>query len=206
MLYDTSVYPPFFTYKLLTSTITPRPIAWVSTQGASGQRNAAPYSFFNMMGDNPPIVCVGLMRDPVKGFKDSCRNILDTGEFVVNLVPYALARQMNATCINAPAEVDEIDLAGLQTEPSVKIAPPRIAGAPVSLECSLHSAVATSPHQTLAIGRVEAIHIADDCLLDAERGHVDNAKLDLIARLHGSGWYQRGGERFEMVRPRWEDR
>lgn len=203
MLYETSAYPPEFTYKLLTATITPRPIAWITTQSADGARNAAPYSFFNMMGDNPPIVAVGMMRDPVKGFKDTCSNILATGEFVVNLVPVALADQMNATCVNAPAGVDELDLAGLETLSSVRISPPRIKGAPVNLECTLHSAIVTGPHQTLAIGRVEVIHIADEMLLDAERGHVDNGKLDLIARLHGSGLYQKGGERFEMTRPVW---
>lgn len=205
MHYETDAYPPEFTYKLLTATITPRPIAWITTQSANGARNAAPYSFFNMMGDNPPIVAVGMMRDPVKGFKDTCSNILATGEFVVNLVPAALAAQMNATCVNAPAGVDELDLAGLETQPSVRIAPPRIMGAPVNLECTLHSAIVTGPHQTLAIGRVEVIHIADEMLLDAERGHVDNASLDLIARLHGAGLYQKGGERFEMARPVWSD-
>ena len=79
--------------------------------------------------------------------------------------------------------------------------PPRIKGAPVAFECSLFSAVVTGPKQTIAIGRIEAIHVDDAMLIDAERGHVDNAALDLIARLHGSGWYVKGGERFKIDRP-----
>lgn len=204
MQYDTRAQSAEFTYKLITATVTPRPIAWVSTLSKAGARNAAPYSFFNAMGNDPPTLVLGLMRDPEKGFKDTCQNILDTGEFVVNLVSAAMAEAMNATCVNAPAGVDELALAGLETEPSLKIAPGRIKGAPVAFECSLLSAVVTGPNQTIAIGRIEVIHIGDDYLLDAERGHVDNRKLDLIARLHGSGWYQKGGERFEMVRPVWK--
>ena len=204
MQYDTRAQAPGFTYKLITATVTPRPIAWVSTLSADGVGNAAPFSFFNAMGSDPPTVVLGLMRDPVRGLKDTCQNILDTGEFVVNLVNVAMAAAMNETCVNAPAGVDEMALAGLETEPSQRVKPPRIKGAPVQFECSLLSAVVTGPNQTIAIGRIEIIHIGDAYLIDAERGHVDNAKLDLIARLHGSGWYQKGGERFEMVRPVWK--
>lgn len=204
MIYDTSDQPAAFTYKLLTATVTPRPIAWITTLGPDGSVNAAPYSFFNAMGSEPPTLAVGLLRDPAKGFKDSAANIVDRGGFVVNLVSYDLAEQMNLTAIDAPTGVSELDLARLETAPSTKIAPPRIAAAPVSFECSLLSAVVTGPKQTIAIGRIEAIHIADDMLLDAARGHVDTPALDLIARLEGRGWYQRGGDRFSMDRPVYE--
>ena len=201
MLYDTSVIDPTVTYKLMTATVTPRPIAWVTTKARNGTLNAAPYSFFNAMGHEPPTLVIGLLRDPDKGFKDSAENIISTGEFVVNLVPAALADQMNVTAVQAPSQVDELALAGLETEASSKIAPPRIKGAPVAFECSLFSAVVTGLKQTIAIGRIEAIHVDDAMLIDAERGHVDNAALDLIARLHGSGWYVKGGERFKIDRP-----
>lgn len=206
MRYDTDAHPPEFVYKLITATVTPRPIAWVTTKAADGSFNAAPYSFFNAMGSDPATLVVGMLRDPKKGLKDSAQNIVDTGEFVVNLVSRDLAEAMNVTCIDAPRGVNELELAGLETAPSEKIAPPRIARSPVSFECTLFQAVHTSERQTIAIGLIQAIHIGDAYLLDAGRGHVDNEKLDLIARLHGSGWYQSGGDRFEMVRPVWEDR
>ena len=201
MIYDTREIDPQTAYKLIVSTVTPRPIAWVTTRATDGTLNAAPYSFFNAMGNNPPTVVLGLMRDPDRGVKDTAQNIMDTGEFVVNLVSRDLAEQMNATSINAPAEVDELALAGIETAPSVRVAPPRIAGSPVQFECSLFSAVATSPQQVIAIGRIEVIHVADDCVIDADRAYIDNEKLDLIARLHGSGWYVHGGDRFELTRP-----
>ena len=108
---------------------------------------------------------------------------------------------MNVTAVNAPSQIDELTLAGLETSASSKVAVPRIAQSPVAFECSLLSGVVTGPKQMIAIGRIEAIHVADEMLLDADRGHVDNARLDLIARLYGRGWYVRGGDRFQMDRP-----
>lgn len=201
MYYDTGDTDTQTIYKLMVSTVTPRPIAWVTSQSPDGVLNAAPYSFFNAMGPNPPTLALGLMHDPVRGRKDTASNILDTGEFVVNLVPRTLAEAMNVTAIDAPSEIDELELAGLATVPSTKVAPPRIAGSPVQFECSLFSGVATGPRQLLVIGRIEAIHIADDKMLDPGRDYVDTPGLDLIARLHAAGWYQHGGERFEMKRP-----
>jgi flavin reductase (DIM6/NTAB) family NADH-FMN oxidoreductase RutF len=201
MIYDPDAVGPQITYKLMTSTITPRPIAWITTQAPDGTRNAAPYSFFNGMGSEPPTLVVGLLRDPEKGFKDTAENMLSTGEFVVNLVPRHLAEAMNVTTVNAPSQIDELALAGLETADSEKVAPPRIAASPVAFECTLLSGIVTGPKQMIAIGRIVAIHVADEMLLDPVRAHVDNEKLDLIARLHGSGWYVAGGERFEMTRP-----
>lgn len=190
-------------YKIMTATITPRPIAWVTSRSRSGVINAAPFSFFNMMGSDPPTVTLGLLRDPVKGFKDTASNILDTGEFVVHLVTRKMAEAMNITCIDAPAEVSEIELAGLATRPASVVAPPLIEGCPVAFECRNLSAVVTGPRQTIVIGEVLVAHIDDACILDAKRRHIDNAALDLVARLHGAGWYVRGGERFQLERPTW---
>lgn len=205
MFYNCADHPDQFVYKLMTATITPRPIAWVTTRSVDGVVNAAPYSFFNMMGHEPPTVALGLLRDPDKGLKDTAENIAATGEFVINLVARGMAEAMNATAINAPRGVSEVDLAGLDLAPSGLIAPPRLAQAPVSFECRLHAAVMTGPKQMIAIGRVVAIHIADRFMLDPGRGHVDTPALDLIARMHGSGWYQAGGEMFQMVRPVYDD-
>ena len=201
MYYDIGDTDDQTIYKLMVSTVTPRPIAWVTTQSPDGALNAAPYSFFNAMGPNPPPLALGLMHDPARGRKDTARNILDTGEFVVNLVPRALAEAMNVTAIDAPAQIDELALAGLSTLPSTKVSPPRIDGSPVQFECSLLSGVATGPKQMVVLGRIEAIHIADDKMLDPARNYVDTRGLDLVARLEGSQWYQQGGERFEMSRP-----
>jgi len=201
MFYDCAAHPEQFVYKLMTATVTPRPIAWVTTRSETGVINAAPYSFFNVMGHEPPTVALGLLRDPDKGLKDTAENITATGEFVINLVARQMAEAMNVTAINAPRDVSEVELAGLAVAPCVKVAPPRLAEAPVSFECRLHAAVMTGPKQMIAIGRVAAIHIADRFLLDAGRGHVDTPALDLIARMHGSGWYKAGGEMFQMDRP-----
>jgi len=191
-------------YKLLAATVMPRPIAWVVTQDADGGLNAAPYSFFNVMGHSPPTIAIGIMGDPERGFKDTSRNILDTGEFVVNLVPERLVRAMNVTAIDAPRGVDELALAKLATEPSAHVRPPRIAESPVSFECVSLSSVVTGPSQVVVIGRVLAVHVADDCVLDAGRAHIDTPKLDLVARSYGSD-YVRSHDTFSLVRPKWSE-
>jgi flavin reductase (DIM6/NTAB) family NADH-FMN oxidoreductase RutF len=203
MRYDLDQVDAGIAYKLLAATVMPRPIAWVVTNDAAGKVNAAPYSFFNGMGSNPPTVAIGLMADPDKGFKDTARNILDSGEFVVNLVPERLVEQMNVTALNAPKGTEELSLAGLHTEASVHIAPPRIAESPVAFECRSLSNVVTGPQQTVVIGRVLAVHIGDEFLLDAERAYIDTPKLDLVARSYGST-YVRAQDTFELDRPTWD--
>lgn len=192
-------------YKVLSASIVPRPIAWITSQSARGVRNAAPFSFFNMMGNDPPTIAVGLM--PQAGAnKDTAANILATGEFVVNLVDEANAAAMNLTCIDAPPEVDEIALAGLDTAPAQYVAPPLIASAPVSLECRMLSSVVTGPLQTVVIGQVVCAHIRDEFVIDAGRCYIDTVRLGLIARMHGAGGYLRATDLFQMDRPRWADR
>ncbi len=193
------------TYKLLAATVMPRPIAWVVTLDEQGRLNAAPYSFFNVMGPSPPTVAIGIMADPERGFKDTARNILDTGEFVVNLVPERLVEAMNITAIDAPRGIDELTLAGLATAPSAHVRPPRIAESPVAFECVSLSSVVTGPSQVVVIGRVLAVHVADDCVLDVERAHIDTPRLDLVARSYGSD-YVRSHDTFSLVRPKWSDR
>lgn len=201
MRWDLDQVGPDIAYKLLAATVMPRPIAWVVTKGAEGI-NAAPYSFFNAMGSNPPTVAIGLLADPDKGFKDTARNILDNGEFVVNLVPERLVEKMNVTAVNAPSEVEELELAGVATAPSEHVAPPRIAESPVSFECRSLSNVVTGPQQTVVIGRVLAVHIDDDCILDPNKAYIDTPKLDLVARSYGSD-YVRSRDTFQLDRPFW---
>jgi flavin reductase (DIM6/NTAB) family NADH-FMN oxidoreductase RutF len=204
MRFDLDRIDPQIGYKLMTATVLPRPIAWVTTLDAEGVVNAAPYSFFNVMGHTPPTCVIGLLRDSARGFKDTASNILDRGEFVVNLVPEALAPQMNVTSMNAPRGVSELEAAGLEAAASHHVRPPRIAGSPVSFECVNHAAVVTGPQQVIVIGRILAIHVADAFVLDAERGHVDAPRLGLIGRMHGSGWYARTTDLFQMDRPTYE--
>lgn len=186
-------------YKLMGSSILPRPIAWVTTRSAAGMANAAPYSFFNMVSAEPPLIVLGMMRNPDGTHKDSAANILETEEFVVNLVRYADAPAMNFTCIDAPSEFDEAERAGLALAPSSAVGPDRIASAPVSMECRLYQAVEAG-HTTIALGQVLRFHIAD-ALIDADRLYVDSLGLDLVARMHGAGWYTRSTDLFQMERP-----
>lgn len=192
------------TYKLLAATVVPRPIAWVTTLSQDGKINAAPYSFFNVMGAAPPTVALGLLADPDRGFKDTATNIMATGEFVVNLVPETLVQQMNITAVDAPRGVNELDLAGLATQPSDHVKPPRIAESPVAFECSNLTSIVTGPHQTVVIGRVHVIHIADAFVKDAENGYVHTPDLDLVARSYGAE-YIRTKDRFDLARPIWRD-
>lgn len=202
MEFDFSKVPAPDRYKLMGSSITPRPIAWVTTISGEGLRNAAPYSFFNMMGAEPPLIALGMMRRPDGTHKDSAANILETGEFVVNLVSEADSAAMNFTCIDGPPDFDELAAAGLQTFPSSSIGAPRIASAPVAMECRLYESVEAGK-TTIAIGEVLRFHI-DDAFIDTERLHVDTLAMNLVARVHGAGWYARTTDLFQMTRPTFE--
>ncbi len=192
-------------YKILVSTVVPRPIAWVTTVTKDGVANAAPYSFFNVMGNDPPIVVVGVQAHNENRLKDTGQNILATSEFVVHLVSEATAEAMNVTCIDAPPGVDELRLAGLETVPSIKVKPPRIIASPVAFECKVHTSLTFSPHQSIVIGRVVHAHVDDRYVLDATRHYIDTPKLKLVGRMHGTGVYSRSSDQFELERPVWAD-
>lgn len=187
--------------KLLRATVVPRPIAWVTTQHADGRSNAAPFSFFNLVCSSPPLLCFGITAQG-RAQKDTDNNIRRTGQFVVNLVPYAMAERMNATSAEVGPEVDELAANGLTPLPCSRVTPPRIGESPVSLECALYSLVEPGEGSTVVIGRILALHLRDDAVIDAERCHVDTPSLDLIARMHGRGWYARARDLFEIGRPR----
>ncbi|MES2026228.1 MAG: flavin reductase family protein [Pseudomonadota bacterium] len=193
-------------YKLLTATVTPRPIAWVTSKSVDGVVNAAPFSFFNVMGHEPPTVTLGLLRKAGGGYKDTAANIMATGEFVINLVSEAMADSMNETCTDAPPEIDELELAGLTAVPSIVVAPPRIAGCPVSFECRSLSSIVTGPCQVIVVATVLHVHIEDEFLIDAERCHVDTPALKLVSRMHGSGWYARSTDLFQLARPSYKEK
>ena len=187
-------------YKLLVSTVVPRPIAWVTTQDVDGTVNAAPFSFFNAVSGNPPVVVFGIGGRGPGDIKDTGGNIRRTGQFVVNLVSNALAEQMNITAIDFPKQVNELAEAGLNIAPSSKVRPPRIAESPVSFECERLVVVEVGVDRAVVLGKVVAIHVADQFVLDPVRCYIDTPNLDLIGRMHGRGWYARTTDRFEMPR------
>jgi flavin reductase (DIM6/NTAB) family NADH-FMN oxidoreductase RutF len=176
-------------YKLMSAAIVPRPIAWVASIDAAGNRNLAPYSFFNMMGASPPLIVLGTMRRPDGTLKDSARNIVETGDFIVHLVDEAHLEAMNISCIDAPSGVNEAKLAGIETieEPG---RPARIASAAVAFECRLDRAIDAPPDTMILLGQVTAMHVAD-AFIDAERLRLDPVAMGLVGRVHGPGAYTR---------------
>jgi flavin reductase (DIM6/NTAB) family NADH-FMN oxidoreductase RutF len=192
-------------YKIVNSTITPRPIAWVTTLGTNGVVNAAPYSFFNACGVEPPMVMLGLLKDFRTGtYKDTARNVAATGEFVVNLVCEADAETMNLCSVDAPADVSEIDYAGIATLASDVVAPPRIASSPVSFECRKLEMLDIGKMQTVLIGEILVAHIADAFISDPEKLYLDTPAMELIGRTHGAGWYARTTDQFSIDRPKYD--
>lgn len=179
-------------YRLLAGSVIPRPIAWVSTRGEAGE-NLAPYSFFNVVSVAPPVVMfapVGTGDD----LKDTPRNILDTEEFVVNVVTMELAEAMNAT--SATVEESEFDHAGLERAESVRVDVPRVADAKVAFECELYDFVEIG-RSAMVLGEVVYAHVAEDATTN---GKVDVTKLDAVGRLSGS-YYASTRDRFSMERP-----
>ena len=200
MLFDFAAIPPRERYKLLISTVTPRPIAWVVSQNPQGHLNAAPFSFFNAFSGEPPVVGIGISSHEPGRPKDTRNNIRETRQFVVNLVSEEAASAMNITAIEFEAGVNELAQAELATVPSVYVKPPRIAISPVAMECELLQIVEVGPETGLVLGRVLAMHIHDDMVIDPARNYVDTPKLKLIGRMHGSGWYARTSDLFLMDR------
>lgn len=185
-------------YRTLAGAVVPRPIAWVSTTNEEGTDNLAPYSFFNVVAYDPPVVMFAPVDDSSEpdGFKDTPRNVEATEEFVVNVVTEALAEAMNATSATLPAGESEFDHAGLERGESKTVAPPRVAASPVNFECSLREMVDVGS-STLVLGEVEWVHVDDDVTTD---GKIDVTKLDAVGRLSGS-LYATTRDRFALERP-----
>jgi len=200
MLFDFAELSGRECYKLLVATITPRPIAWVVSQNASGRLNAAPFSFFNAFSGDPPVIGIGVGSHEPGRPKDTRRNIRETGEFVVNLVSEETVGAMIVTAIEFEAGVDELAQAQMATLPSLRVKPPRIATSPVAMECELIEIVELGQDNGLVLGRVLAMHVEDRMVLDAERRHIDTPRLNLVGRMHGTGWYARTRDLFEAPR------
>lgn len=193
--FDPEAMGPTPFYKLLTSVIVPRPIAWVSTVCQDGAANLAPHSFFTVAAVDPPIV-----QFTSVGRKDSLRNVEDTGEFVVNLAPEALFEQVNATATNFPHGVSEFEAVGVAQEPSARVKPPRVAGSPVALECVVHGTLGLG-NSTVVLGRVVHAVVDDEVMVD---GHAEISRLRPLSRLGKNEWGTVGDVR-DLARIRYED-
>lgn len=197
MFFDLAALDAARSYKLMTATIVPRPIAWVVSADAAGVLNAAPFSFFNCFGGHPPVVCVGMGRRGTRA-KDTRANVEARREFVVNLVPIELAEAMVTTAIDFPPDWDEIALAGLATVASERIGVPRLAASPVALECRLRQIVPVDDSGDLVIAEVAAVHVRDDAVINAERCHIDSAALHLVGRMQSPAGYVRTTDLFTL--------
>lgn len=185
-------------YRTLAGAVVPRPIAWVSSVAADGGLNLAPYSFFNVVNVDPPVVMFAPSARPGRpeGLADSARNALETEEFVVNVVTEPFAEAMNATSATLAPGENEFEHAGLETTPAERVDPPRVAGIEVAFECELYDAVEIGSN-TMVLGEVVLAHLADGVTTD---GKLDVTKVDAVGRLSGS-YYCHTGDRFRMERP-----
>jgi flavin reductase (DIM6/NTAB) family NADH-FMN oxidoreductase RutF len=186
-------------YPILASLVVPRPIALVTTVDGEGRVNAAPFSFFNVLGAEPPVLAVspGDRQDGTP--KDTARNIQLNHEFVVNLVDESIAEAMNECAASLPYGEDELKHAGLTALPSSVVKPPRVAESPVSLECREWGTLRIGDNR-IVIGLVKRLHLRDE-LFDVERRRVNSEKLHLIGRMASPHWYCRTRDRFELIRP-----
>lgn len=189
-----SVSPGDF-YQLLTAVIVPRPIAWVSTVSADGVPNVAPHSFYTVASTAPPVV-----QFTSVGEKDTLRNAVATGEFVVNFAAEDQFALVNDTGTDFPPEVGEFGVVGIGAEPSARVKPSRVAGSPVAIECALHSTVGFGG-STVVFGRVLHLAIREDVLVD---GHPEITRLKPLSRLGADEWGTTN-VRFDQRRIRYRD-
>jgi len=189
-------------YRILIGAVAPRPIAWVSTLN-NGHLNLAPFSFFNVVSAKPPLLGFSPSLRLVEGQsapKDTLHNIRETGEFVVNVVTFAVTEAMNLTSGEYDSVVDEFVVAKLNTRPSQMVRPPQVAESPVSFECKLNRIIdfgTEPPSGSLVIGEIVCVHLEDSVL---KEGRLDPDALELIGRMGGIQ-YTRTTERFERKRP-----
>lgn len=187
-------------YPILASLVTPRPIALVTSVGPDGVVNAAPFSFFNVLGTEPPIVAFAPGDRDDGTPKDTARNVRLNHEFVVNLVDEAIAEAMNRCAATLPYGVSELTAAGLTTAPSSIVKPPRIAEAPASLECVEWGTLRIGENRVI-IGLVKRVHVRDE-LIDPATLRIRSDLFHVIGRMASPHWYCRTREKFEMLRPK----
>ncbi|MFA5121335.1 flavin reductase family protein [Zavarzinia sp.] len=186
-------------YKLIIGTVVPRPIALVTTRGPDGRVNAAPFSFFNSLSADPPILAIGVENHADMSFKDTARNIRMTEEFTVNIVDDAMVEAMNICAVDFPPEVDELTMAGLTALPGTHVGCPRIAEAPAAFECRRHLTLELGRSREIVLGEVKGLFLRDG-LVDPVTKHVDQRGLDAVGRMGGHG-YARTRDLFDLRTP-----
>ncbi|MDA7085666.1 flavin reductase family protein [Pseudomonas sp. SA3-5] len=188
-------------YRWLASTVTPRPIAWVSSVSRDGISNLAPFSFFQVISDAPPTLMVNVNLRDDGSLKDTLRNVQASGELVIQLVSFTQAEAMNASAAHLPHGVSEFESCGIASLASERVDVPRVAGAAVAFECRVAQVLAyppDAPNCHLIFAEVLLAHV-DDAVLN-DQGRIDPHKLDLVGRLGGMA-YTRTRDSFEMRRP-----
>jgi flavin reductase (DIM6/NTAB) family NADH-FMN oxidoreductase RutF len=190
-------------YKLIIGTVVPRPIALVTTVDLEGRVNAAPFSFFNCLSADPPILALGVENHPDMRFKDTGLNIRLTEVFTVNIVSHAIAEAMHVCAVPFPPDRDELRAAGLTAMPGKAVASPWIKEAPAAFECRRHLTLELGKSRQIILGEILFAHYHSD-VVDAERLRIDPARLDAIARLGGSTC-STIRDRFEMPTPTLQD-
>lgn len=190
-------------YKLICGLVVPRPIALVTTVSDDGVVNAAPFSFFNVFSEEPPVAILGLNSNADGSTKDTTRNIRENGEYVIHLVSDELAEAMNICSVNFPADISEIDKAGFTLKPSRTVAPPTIVEAPVALETRLMSIIPVSPTRNVVLGEIVRFKARPE-IVDPASLYVDIHKYRPLARLFGN-LYARLGEVFELKRQTYDE-
>jgi flavin reductase (DIM6/NTAB) family NADH-FMN oxidoreductase RutF len=188
-------------YNLLIGLVAPRPIALVTSRNETGGLNAAPFSAYNYLCTDPPVVGIGVTDRPGGGFvpKDTARNIRRTGEFVVNVVTEDLLKQMNVCATDFPAEVSEIEMAGLHTTESKLVGVPRITEAHAALECVEHATIEIG-RSRIILGRVVAMYV-EDRFVDPKGPYIKAEEMHAIGRMNGLGSYVRTRDAF-LQQPR----
>lgn len=199
MQFDLDKIPGSETYKLLVGLVAPRPIALITSMDENGQLNAAPFSAYNYLCTDPPIVGIGVTNRPTDVFvpKDTARNIRRTGEFVVNVVTEDIAEKMNICATDFPAGMSEVEMAGFTTVPSQKVKPPRIAEAHAALECREYTTMEIG-RSRIILGRVVAIYV-EDRYVDPAGPYVKADELHSIGRMNGLGNYVRTRDAFISI-------
>ena len=199
MNFDLEVDPAHQAYKLLVGLVAPRPIALITSLDEDGRLNAAPFSAYNYLCTDPPIIGVGVTNRPDQQFvpKDTARNIRRTGEFVVNVVTEDIAEKMNICAIDFPHEMSEVELAGFTTAPSQVVKPSRLAEAHAALECREYTTLEIG-HSRIILGRIVSIY-AEDRYVDSAGPYIKADELHAIGRMNGLGNYIRTRDAFMAI-------
>ena len=184
-------------YKILIGTVIPRPIALVTTVNRDGAPNAGPFSFFNVLTHDPAIVAIGVENYADMRFKDTARNIRETGEFTVHICDDAMVEQMEICAIKFGPDVNEIEHARLHMVPGTAVKSPRILEAPAALECRRYMTLELGPAREIILGQVIGVHVRSDAV-NPENHHIDQMKMDAIGRM-GGHTYTRTRDQFDHV-------